>query len=51
MESRIMKLSVKMPLHIVQSFVAYYHSHVIVLLVTFHFWPHEFVQDSEFSIL
>jgi len=41
----------KMPLHIVQSFVAYCHSHVILLLVTSHIWPHEVVQDSEFSIL
>ena len=41
----------KMPLHIVQSFVAYYHSHVILLLVTSHIWPHEVVQTLEFSIL
>ena len=41
----------KMPLHIVQSFVAYYHSRVTLLLVASHIWPHEVVQDSEFSIL
>jgi hypothetical protein len=41
----------KLPLHIVQSFVAYYNSHAILLLVTSHIWPNEVVQDSVFSIL
>jgi hypothetical protein len=35
----------KMPLHIVQSFVEYYHSRVILFLVASHIWPLEVVQD------